>query len=214
MSAITWLKRSLRGRLRFDPTVGMLRIPSSTVRQITTQDLDACRNLYVLNEPGRFPPGHLQTFTDSLESPAQLSVVVELHGQIAAVGGVYRTPESPQGCSLAFGMVHPDLHKRGLGTTLLLARLAVLPRPTGVWWTFLASAGGSSTFFARFGFQHYGRYALPPDMESFDCYRSYLEESDWETCAKILAARQVHLEREGIQVPIGPRGIRPAQLNR
>ena len=182
----------------------MIGIPSSTVRPFSTQDLDGCRNLYVLNEPGRFPPGYLQTFTDSLESPEQLFLVVELHGQIAAVGGLYRTPESPQGCSLAFGMVHPELHRRGLGTTLLLARLAVLARPTGVWCAFLSSAGGSSTFFERFGFQHYGRYALPPDMKEFDCYRAYLEESDWSTCARILAERQVHFDRDGIQVPIGP----------
>lgn len=166
--------------------------------------MDACRNIYRLNEPGRFPPGHLQTFTENLESSLQLFLVVELQDRIAAVGGLCRTPESPQGCGLSFGMVHPELHKRGLGTTLLLARLAVLPRPGGVWWAFLSSAGGSSTFFKRFGFQHCGRYALPPTMEEFDHYRAYLQESDWETCAKVLGDRQVQLDCEGIQVPVGP----------
>jgi N-acetylglutamate synthase-like GNAT family acetyltransferase len=204
MSVGKWLKRSFRGRGRFDPAVGMMSIPPSRVRPFAKQDLDVCRNLYVLNEPGRFPPGYLETFTESLESPTQLFLVVELHGQVAAIGGLYRTPESPQGCSLAFGMVHPDLHRKGLGTTLLLARLAVLSRPAGVWWAFLSSAGGSSTFFKRFGFQHYGRFALPPAMKEFDCYRAYLEESDWSYCAKILAERQVHFDRGDIQVPIGP----------
>jgi N-acetylglutamate synthase-like GNAT family acetyltransferase len=204
VSVGAWLKRTFRGRGRFDPTVGQLGIQSCTVRPFSKQDLDACRNLYELNEPGRFPPGYLQTFTESLESPAQLFLVAELHGQIAAVGGLYRTPESPQGCSLAFGMVHPNLHRRGLGTTLLLARLAVLARPAGVWWAFLSSAGGSATFFERFGFLHYGRYPLPPDMREFDCYRAYLEEADWDTCSRILAERHVHLDRAGIQVPVGP----------
>ena len=204
VSVVARLMRRFRGVGRLDPTVGMLAIPSSTVRAFSKQDLEVCRNLYVLNEPDRFPPGYLQTFTESLESPAQLFLVVELHGQIAAVGGICRTPESPQGCSLLFGMVHPDLHRRGLGTTLLLARLAVLERPAGVWWAFLSSAGGSSTFFERFGFRHYGRYALPPDMKEFDCYRAYLQESDWASCAAILEERQVHLDRAGIQVPVGP----------
>jgi len=182
----------------------MLGIPSSNIRPFAKSDMDACRSLYTQNERGRFPPGYLQTFTDSLESPAQLFLVVELLGQVAAVGGIYRTPESPQGCSLVFGMVRPELHRKGLGTALLLARLAILPRPTGLWWAFLSSAGGSSAFFERFGFQHYGRHALPPDMREFDCYRAYLEESDWTACASILHKRRVFLTREAVQVPIGP----------
>src|SRR5262245_13975381 len=137
MSVVAWLKRSFRGQGRLDPTTGMLGIPSSNIRPFAKSDMDACRSLYTQNERGRFPPGYLQTFTDSLEPPAQLFLVVELLGQVAAVGGIYRTPESPQGCSLVFGMVRPELHRKGLGTALLLARLAILPRPTGLWWAFL-----------------------------------------------------------------------------
>jgi len=204
MGVAGWLKRNFRGRGRFHPSVGMLRIPSSTIRPASKKDVDACRNIYYLNEPGRFPPGHVQTFIDSLESPKQLFLVAEMQGEIAAVGGICRTPESPQGSSLSFGMVHPDLHGKGLGTALLLGRLAALPRPTGVWWAILSSVGGSWTFFQRFGFLHYGRFALPPQMEEFDCYRAYLEESDWQACSRILAERRVCFDREGIQVPIGP----------
>lgn len=204
MNVSTWLKRAFRGRGRFEPTVGMMGIAPSTVRPFSKRDLDACRNLYKLNEPGRFPPGHLEVFTESLETPQQIFLVVELDSQIAAVGGIYRSPESPQWCSLVFGMVHPNLHKKGLGTTLLLARLSLLDRPTGVWWAGIASAGDSATFFARFGFLHYGRCPLPPFMIEFDCYRAYLEESDWASCERILRERRVHLDSAGARVPVGP----------
>jgi N-acetylglutamate synthase-like GNAT family acetyltransferase len=204
VSFSAWLKRAFRGRGRFDPTVGAQHIPSATVRRFSELDTAACRELYELNEPGRFPSGYLEEFLSTLKSSLHLYLVIEAHGKVAAVGGIYRTPEAASGCSLVFGMVHPSHHKQGLGTALLLARLAALGRPPHIWWAFLASAGGSSTFFERFGFQHYGRYPHPPDMRIFDCYRSYLEESDWESCANILAQRGVHFDRSGIDVPLGP----------
>jgi len=198
-----WVKRAFRGRGRFDPSIGMRRIPAATVRQFTKRDLDACRKLYELNEPGRFPVGFLQTFTESLESPQYLYLVAESEGEIAAVGGIYRMPELASGSSLAFGMVDPNLHRQGFGTTLLLARIAALKKPAGVWWVHLSSAGGSSTFFERFGFQFYGRQALS-DSRAFDCYRCHVQVSDWSSCARILQKRNVNFDLEGIEVPIGP----------
>ena len=204
MSIAKWLRTVFRGQGRFEPTVGVEKIPPSVVRPYSRQDLSACREIYALNEPGRFPPGYLETFVETLESPDQLFLVVELNSQVAAVGGISRAPESPQWCSLVFGMVHPNLHRKGLGTTLLLARLAALERPTGVWWAGLSSAGGSATFFQRFGFLHYGRFPVLPDMREFDCYRTYLQESDWARCGRILEERQVTFDRAGLRVPVGP----------
>ena len=203
MSVLTRIKKLFRGYGRFEPTVGMSGIPPCTVRPFSGQDLSACRLLYELNEPGRFPPGYLDLFIESLESPTQLFLVVEFESQVAAVGGIYRAPESRQWCSLVFGMVHPNLHRKGLGTALLLARLSVLEPPTGVWWAGLASAGGSETFFKRFGFLHYGRYPSSADMREYDCYSAYLEE-DWKSCARVLAERHVNLDRTELRVPIGP----------
>jgi len=80
----------------------------------------------------------------------------------------------------------------------------VLRKPTGVWWAFLSSAGDSWTFFKRFGFQHYGRFPVPPDMELFDCYRSYLKEVDWSKCATVLEEQGVHFDKDDLEVPMGP----------
>jgi ribosomal protein S18 acetylase RimI-like enzyme len=204
VSISAWLKRAFRGQGRFDPSVGARRIPAATIRAFTHSDLDACRQLYLLNQPGRFSVRYLDLFVESLELPSHLYLIVEWQGQIAAVGGIYLTPEVPSGCTLVFGLVDPSCHRKGIGTALLLARLSVLRKPAGVWWAFLSSAGGSWTFFERFGFQHYGRFPIPPDMEYFDCYRSYLEEADWSRCATVLEEQRVHFDREGLQVPMGP----------
>jgi len=204
MSVGAWLKRTFRPHSRFDPSVGSQRIPPATVRPFSRADVDACRNLYSLNEPGRFPPGYLDLFAETLESPLHLYLVVVAEGLIVAVGGIYRIPEVRSGCSLVFGMVHPQRHKQGFGTTMLLARLAALARPTERWWAFLSSAGGSATFFERFGFQYYGRYPIPPDMKAFDCYRAYLEQTEWNMCGAILAERNVRFDRDGVEVPLGP----------
>jgi hypothetical protein len=136
LSIFASLKRAFRGRGRFDPAVGADRIPRTTVRRFSELDTAICRELYELNEPGRFPSGYLDEFLRTLKSSRYLYLVVEVRGKLAAVGGIYRTPELP--------------------------------------------------------------------MRVFDCYRSYLEESDWESCVQILAQRGVHFDRTGVEVPLGP----------
>jgi GNAT superfamily N-acetyltransferase len=205
MSVGAWLKRTFRPHSRFSPSVGIQRIPSALIRAYTRVDVDACRSLYSLNEPGRFPLGYLDLFTESLESPLYSFLVVESAGQVVAVGGICRAPDVRSGCWLVFGMVHPDRHREGFGTAMLLARLAALPRPTDRWWAFLSSAGGSSTFYERFGFQYCGRTPIRSAAIALDCYRCYLEEAEWATCGRILEGRNVHFDRDGIVVPVGPR---------
>lgn len=203
MSIANWLRYALRSRHRFDPTVGAERIPAVTVRRATMHDLDACRELYELNAPGRFPAGYLEEFSRSFASPETLYLIIERDGRLVATGGIARPHQMPAGCSLLYGLVHPEHHRQGLGTTLLLARLSALGPPPGVWWVFLSSAGDSASFYERFGFRHYGRYPLPPRDELFDCYRSYLRRSDLEACRELLAARGVRFDRTGIEVPTG-----------
>jgi hypothetical protein len=86
---------------------------------------------------------------------------------------------------------------------LLLARIAALTKPAGVWWVHLAFAGGSSTFFERFGFRLYGHHTLL-DLRVLDCYRCHVQESDWSSYGRILRERNVNFDLAGIEVPIGP----------
>jgi N-acetylglutamate synthase-like GNAT family acetyltransferase len=204
MSVTTWFKRIWTDPARFVPSVAAERIPPALVRALTLSDVDACCEIFKLNQPNHFPEGFLPEFLETLQSETHLYLVAEEAGEVVGLGGIYLTPELSGGSSLVFGLVHPNRHRQGFGSTLLLARLSVLPKPTPRSWVHLSSGGTSDDYFKRFGFEHYSRMPIPPSLHTFDCYRSFLGEVEWKECSNILVRRGVRFDKSGIVVPIGP----------
>jgi [ribosomal protein S18]-alanine N-acetyltransferase len=204
VNVASWVRRIGIGRGRFDASVAANRLPAAVVRPMSDFDVDACCEIYELNQPGRFPDGYFEEFRGTLKSPMHLYLVIESAGKIIGLGGIYRAPEVSSASSLLFGLIHPSWHRQGFGSALLLARLSALPKPVSREWIFLSSIGGSETFYQRFGFEHYGRFPHPPKQQLFDCYRSYLKPADWSECSQVLARSNVIFDRTDIQVPIGP----------
>jgi predicted N-acetyltransferase YhbS len=204
MSVVPWVKRIWPDRSRFVPSVAAKRIPPVLVRPMSRNDVDACCDIFKLNEARYFPDGFFSEFLETLQSHKHLYLIAEDSGEVVGLGGIYLTPELSGGSTLEFGLVHPNRHRQGVGSALLLARLSVLPKPAPRSWVHLSSGGTSDDYFKRFGFEHYARMSIPPSMHPFDCYRSFLEEAEWRECSRILARSGVGFERSGIVVPIGP----------
>jgi N-acetylglutamate synthase-like GNAT family acetyltransferase len=204
MSVIAWFKRIWTDPARFVPLIAAERIPPAVVRPLIRNDVDSCCEIFKLNQPNHFPDGFLPEFLETLHSETHLYLVAETAGEIVGVGGIYLNPELWGSSSLVFGLVHPNWHRQGFGSTLLLARLSVLPKPAPRTWVYLSSGGTSDDYFKRFGFEHYGRLPIPPSLHYFDCYRSFLGEAEWNECSDILARRGVRFDRRGIVVPKGP----------
>lgn len=157
--------------------------------------------IYQLNEPGRFPPGVLEEFSRSLRDDACLTLVCEAGGEVRAVGSICRYPQDLEIAWLSFGMVHPDYHRHGFGTVSLLARLVSLGSPVVRWSNWIATVGGSETFYRRFGFAHMG-YCMDESERSYRNYRMRLYPADWEICRKVLEHSGVVLDLGGIAVPV------------
>jgi predicted N-acetyltransferase YhbS len=85
--------------------------------------------IYSLNEPGRFPEVE-PSFETSLKKASSYTLVAEKEGRIVACGRLsYFLPQGfvrRNWAILSFGLVHPEHQGRGLGTALVLARLALL----------------------------------------------------------------------------------------
>ena len=101
---------------------------------------------------------------------------------------------------LAYGMVHPDRHRSGFGTTLLLARLASLPEPGFCWLAQIGTVSGSQSFYGRFGFRFRGRFRDERGTE-FDFYRMRVYRSDWRRCRELLYNGNVDLDFSDAVVP-------------
>jgi N-acetylglutamate synthase-like GNAT family acetyltransferase len=197
---IGWLWRSFFGRSdEIDLDLAQGRMGSAQIRVYSPGDFDACRELYILNEPGRFPPGHLPKFETALRSGSLLFLVVERDGAICGCGGIGMRTEVHFRAVLCFGLIHPKYQGQGFGTTLLLARLAALPE--GDWIVTLLPVPASQGFYKRFNFRQFGYYELPAGVrQPVDYVR--LSPDARSQCEGLLATAGVKLGLGSATVPV------------
>jgi predicted N-acetyltransferase YhbS len=173
--------------------VGTFKLPNSrpvppcVIRLLVPDDFPACEALYRLNE-ARFPPGMFGAFSEYLRAGKALFLVAESNREVVAMGGVsmQRTGKREM-ASLVFGLVHPSFQRRGYGTALLRARLAMLPLARGAWIVLITVAGGSETFYARFGFRHLP-VAKRDDALPLDNYVVLVPPRAQKRCARWVAS--------------------------
>jgi N-acetylglutamate synthase-like GNAT family acetyltransferase len=198
---IRWLKRFFREPDRFDFPSRKRPLPECRFRPLDAADFYACAEIYRLNEPGRFPAGYFDYFSEWLLSGRDLVLVCDVAGEVRGFGGIsmHREPRAEL-ATLNFGMIHPEHHKQGYGTALLLARIATLPPPDFQWAAFISTTGGSETFFRRFGFMHVSSFADEQGLE-FDLHRTRIYKEDWRACHDALAAASIALDTSDAVVP-------------
>ena len=169
---------------RFDPTPGRHRPPPIELRALGPDDMSAAREIYQLNEPGRFPSGFLPEFERTVALPAPRFVVACAENEIVGVGGMATPPGVTLFASLFFGLVHPRWHRKGIGSALLLGRLCMLPAPDPYWKLSLSPVHDAWSYYARFGFSFCGRMKMAG--HDFDVYDALLYRQQWTQCRKIL----------------------------
>ena len=201
MGIRSWWKR-LRARDRFDPARATGRMPAVTIRQLRDDDIDACHAIYNANSEGRFPDGYFAHFEADLRKDKYLWLVVEDEGEIVGVGGICLHEYPPHGSFgfLVFGMVSPDRHRQGIGSALLLARIAALSAPDGYARIGMTSVPATVEFFKSYGFKFVGR--LPEeDGNAFDTYYTVVSRPAWEASRALLTSSGITFDPDQLDVP-------------
>jgi [ribosomal protein S18]-alanine N-acetyltransferase len=180
-----------RPKIEFSLPARRSALPPCAIRALASEtDVESCEAIYRLNEPDRFPEGSRSTFREYIRNRQKaLFLVAESGGAIVGFGGITMDRRGElEVAHLVYGMVHPAHQGQGIGTALLLARMAVLPVPRR-WWTVLfIPIAGSQSFYGRFGFQ----YAMPtatPAGEIVDLYRAALTPKRQAQCIAGLGDR-------------------------
>jgi len=176
------------------------RMTSIELCAYKAEDFQECRELYVLNESGRFPPDGLPEFEATLRRAASLFLVAKKDGRICGCGGVaIRQSPTARAAWLCYGLVHPKYQNQGLGTTLLLARLSLIPHHVPfVGMTVVAASRG---FYERFNFREVKRFTHSSGIE-LPIHFARLSPSILFFCENLLANAGVVLPEDLPNVPI------------
>jgi GNAT superfamily N-acetyltransferase len=161
--------------------------PGAHIREFRSTDREACIEIYRENEPGRFPLGLITQYQQVLDLPGYLKLVCCIEDKPVAVGGI-RTIQAVRSHHvwLVYGMVRPEYHRCGIGTTMLLARLAALPRPSNSVRVMLSNVAASEGFLTRFGFARQGQMRFGSSGPAIDVKSAMLNVASWEKCRELL----------------------------
>lgn len=170
-----------------------------TFRKFEKKDFPQCLELFSLNEPGRFPKGVAEQYEKSLAGGNSYYLVTEADGRIVASGGIsyYMKPDY---AVLCFGLVHPRYYARGLGTALLLARLALLKPVRKPYHAFIFAVEDTFGFYRRFGFRTYNPW-LDTQGNRHPSGHLLLFGSEIRQCRRLLDFHGIILPQDEDQVP-------------
>jgi ribosomal protein S18 acetylase RimI-like enzyme len=189
----THLYHHLRGPNPLHPTVWKGRIPAITFRRYRESDLNGCVNLYDLNAPARFPKLE-PPYSTTLTSERSYTLVAEKNGELIAAGSVsyHRAPGflNRKAAVLSFGLVHPDYQNKGIGTALVLARLALLKPSEEYYFVLIFAVNQSIGFYRRLGFQDVAKWKDCDGQEHPVAMLEFLRR-EIRACRKLLADQQV-----------------------
>lgn len=175
-------------------------MPSLTFRRFAPGDTAKCLELYDLNEPDRFPAGVRDDYATLLNNQSIYVLISEKDGRVVACGGLYyHTRKDIAG--LCFGLVHPQFQRMGIGTALLLARLALLDPSRPRFVLLISAVEKSIGFYRRLGFR---RFAPWKDKQGQLHPSGYLFFSSRQIqhCRKLLADHGISVPQDEKLVPV------------
>lgn len=175
------------------------RLSPLEFRRLQTSDIPECLEIYKLNEPGRFPEDTIGQYEKSLRTQSSYFLVAEKKGRIIASGGMAYF-QNPYLAILCFGLVRPSDHGTGIGTALLLARLALLKEDELVHRVFIFAVEKSFGFYQRFGFQPTRSWRDAKGNEHPSGYL-VITNAEVQQCRRLLADHGISVPHDGDQVP-------------
>jgi GNAT superfamily N-acetyltransferase len=176
-------------------------LPRCHIRAIQNADFNACVAIYRLNEAGQFPPVYAQHFLEWLYGRHASVLVADVDGEVRGFGGhnVHRQPTISI-ATLTFEMVHPNHHRQGFGTALLLAQIAALAEADHDWYVCISTSSGTETFYRQFGFSSVGPLMYDGGRH-FDLHRARLDKDTHRSCGAVLRAASISLDATNV---VGP----------
>ncbi|GGK39371.1 N-acetyltransferase [Deinococcus malanensis] len=154
-----------------------------SIRAYRPEDRAACLAIFDANMPMSFLPPERPAFgawLDSEDGAAEYLVVEDASG-IVACGGLWFSQDVQRPAGFAWGMVHPDRQRQGIGAQLARVRLSRL-RELGVPLAALDTSQWTAPFYARLGFREVRRTpdGYGPGLDRVDMTLDLTDEAQEE----------------------------------
>lgn len=140
------------------------RIRPLVFREAGADDFGFCERLHRENERAGVPANHFTFYEEALRGGRMLVLIAEENGM--PVGTCALHWHLPDVVWFCYGLVDPAKHRAGIGTTMFLARIALLPRRMRPLTIGISALETSLPYYARFGFRYAG-HADAPDGNSY-----------------------------------------------
>jgi GNAT superfamily N-acetyltransferase len=189
----------LKGPNPLHPKIWNGRLSPLNFRQVEPTDVPQCLELYDVNEPGRFPEGVRQDYETCLVARRSYMLVAEKNGRLVASGGLHYLRRRDV-ATLCYGLVHPDFHRMGIGTALVLTRLALLKSDEPSYRVFIAAVAKSMDFYRRFGFVHHD-YWQDKHGQLHPTGLLMFTSGEIRECRELLASQGISYPADEDQVP-------------
>jgi ribosomal protein S18 acetylase RimI-like enzyme len=164
------------------------KMTACRVREYEPEDFEACVEVHQSNEPDYVAPAERSSFKQFLKGGTSYFLVVEHDGDVIGCGGLELVGD-PDSATLMHSMIHREYQRRGFGSALLAAQMALLETeemPVELWASAPPQTAG---FYERLGFQE-----QPPepgaDQPQFSLQ---VAPEDIEDARAALLERGVHL---------------------
>jgi GNAT superfamily N-acetyltransferase len=119
--------------------------------------ISECLSLFQRNEPHGVPSDDRECYRSGLQDGRFLTLIVEEGERLVGTFGIHYTPMRYEAW-LCYVLVNPDDHRRGVGTTMLLAALALLPENQSEFSLWIAALPTAAGFYYRLGFVRLGEF--------------------------------------------------------
>lgn len=117
--------------------------------------LSECERLYDENIPHGVPAAHRSEYADILRSGRLLTLIVEDEDEVVGTFGV-QFGEWAGTYWLCYLLVSPEHHRRGIGTSMFFASIALLPEDNPHLSIGICALPGARNFYKRLGFLRVG----------------------------------------------------------
>ncbi|MGB0176151.1 MAG: GNAT family N-acetyltransferase [Owenweeksia sp.] len=123
-----------------------------TVRTYRNEDMGSLLHIMDLNTPKYFDPSERKGFERYLQKETEDYFVVEKDGKTVGCGGLNYEAGGTEAV-FSWGMIHPALHGKGLGTALCKHRMRHIRSQTGIERVIVRTSQHTQGFYSKLGFQ-------------------------------------------------------------